>query len=114
MTNEHNLIYLDQIASLKENWNAYGAKSFSVSLIETCKTLLNVLEPQPEIFPTGRGSIQFQYELEDGSYLEFEIFEKKVLCLEIPRRIYSNARFIQLSISEITKIKEIVKRFYEK
>lgn len=112
MTKKNNLICLCQIASLKENWNGYGAEPFSASLINTCNALISVLEPQPAIFPTGRGSIQFQYELKDGSYLEFEIFEKKILCLEIPQRIYSAARMFELRPSEIKKVKKIVEVFY--
>ena len=101
-----------EIAELEENWNGYGAKAFSQKLIEKCKGIIYDLEVQPNIFPTGRQSVQFQYELEDRSYLEFEIFEENVSCLEVPQRIYSNARTFEFPISEAQRIKEIVKGFY--
>lgn len=113
MPKVQNLTHLDQIATLKDNWNGYDAKAFSKELVEKCKDIISALELQPKIFPTGRQSIQFQYELEDRSYLEFEIFEKEILCLEVPKRIYSNAQTSKFPISEITKVKEIVKKFYE-
>jgi len=113
MPKAQNLARLDQIATLNDDWNGYNANPFSKELVEKCKGIINALELQPKIFPTGRQSIQFQYELEDRSYLEFEIFEKKILCLEVPKRIYSNARTFEFPISEITKVKEIVNEFYE-
>ena len=70
------------------------------------------MDNQPQIFPTGRQSIQLQYELADRSYLEFEIFEEKVSCLEVPKRRYSDARTFEFPISETQRIKEIVKEFY--
>ena len=112
MLKKQNLFWLNEIAQLEENWDSYGAKAFPQELIDKCKDLINDLEFQPKIFPTCRQSVQFQYELEDRSYLEFEIFGEKVSCLEIPQRIYSNAHTFEFPISEIQKIKEIVKKFY--
>jgi hypothetical protein len=112
MNKERNLFRLDQIAKLKNDWNGYGAKSFSQELIEKCKVIISSLDNQPQIFPTGRQSIQLQYELADRSYLEFEIFEEKVSCLEVPKRRYSDARTFEFPISETQRIKEIVKEFY--
>ena len=112
MLKAQNFFRLDEIAELKEDWNGYGAKAFSRELIDKCKGIINNLELQPKIFPTGRQSVQFQYELEDRSYLEFEIFEEKVSCLEVPKRVYSNAHTFEFPISEAHRIKEIVKRFY--
>lgn len=112
MPKEQNLIRLDEISKLEENWNGYGAKAFSQELIGKCKDIINNLEFQPKIFPTGRKSVQFQYELEDRSYLEFEIFEDKISCLEVPKRIYSNAHTFEFPISEAQRIEEIVKKFY--
>lgn len=48
------------------------------------KVLLNAVEVlkqlpgQPDIFPTFRDSVQFEYEEPDGEYLEFEVFEDKI------------------------------------
>ena len=113
MPKAQNLYRLDQIAKLEDDWNGYGSKAFSKELVEKCKDIISTLELQPKIFPTGRQSIQFQYELEDRSYLEFEIFGGKISCLEVPKRKYSDSRTFEFPISEIKRVKEIVKEFYE-
>ena len=100
---------LKDIESLEANWNGYGAKPFSEKLIDKCERIVSIL---PAIYPTGRNSIQFQYELSDRSYLEFEIFEDKTMCLQVPKRIYSKATEVKLMDSEDVRIKEIVDNFY--
>lgn len=105
---------LKDIENLEFDWNGYGAKPFSSTLIDKCESIVNVLPVQPSIYPTGRNSIQFQYELSDRSYLEFEIFEEKTMCLQVPKRIYSNAVELELTDAENYRIKEIVDDFYRR
>lgn len=112
MSGDSNLDKMDEIAALEYDWNGYGAQKFSNELIEKCKSILCALPVYPQIYPTGRQSIQFQYELEDRSYLEFEIFEAKTVCLLVPKRKYSSAVTENFSEFEADKIKEIVKNFY--
>lgn len=103
---------LRDIENLAPDWNGYGARTFSGTLIDKCEKIVSLLSVQPLIYPTGRNSIQFQYELADRSYLEFEIFETKTLCLQVPKRIYSDAVEFVLTDSEDDQIKEIVDIFY--
>ena len=77
-----------------------------------CEKIIEKLSYQPEIYPTGRKSIQFQYELNDKSYLEFEIYEDKIMCLMVPKRVYSKAVEMQLTDSQEKRIGEIVDEFY--
>lgn len=107
-----NILRLDEIKNLPNDWNGYGASTFSLSLIEKCKEIVNTLSYQPKIYPTGRKSIQFQYELEDKSYLEFEIFENMVMCLCVPKRVYANTITKKITSSEQENIKKIVDKFY--
>lgn len=72
---QKNLNTLHDISLLADNWNGYGANSFSKNLIERVRVLLNGLNMQPNIFPTANDSIQFEYEKEDGSYLEIQVTE---------------------------------------
>ncbi len=83
---------LNDIRKLPDDWNEYGARAFTDTLVYKCERIINLLSVQPSIYPTGRNSIQFQYELGDKSYLEFEIFEDRTLCLQVPKRIYSKAK----------------------
>lgn len=70
-----NIQRIEQIKTLTENWNGYGANSFSTQLLERVKSIIMNLSIQPDIFPTAQNSIQLEYEKDDGEYLEFEIFE---------------------------------------
>lgn len=64
---------MEQISLLADNWDGNGAKAFDKQLVAKVKDLIGVLDVQPEIFPLSYGSIQMEYEKEDGSYLEIEI-----------------------------------------
>lgn len=99
---------LFKISELKDNWNNNGAKKFSDKLIVKCYSVLNELPVLPEIFPVADGSIQFEYEKDDGSYLEFDIFENEVSEFIV----YPNSMEIE-QIIEKDKIAEEVKNFYE-
>ena len=67
---------LNDISSLPDNWDGDGATSFASSIIENAKQLIDTLSVQPDIFPTSRNSIQFEYENDKKEYLEFELFDK--------------------------------------
>lgn len=72
---EANLRVMNEIAGLKDGWNGNGAEAFSSELMNRCRGILRRLEVQPDVFPTGEDSIQFEWEKDDGSYLEMEVFE---------------------------------------
>lgn len=75
---------LKSFGELKENWNLYNAKPFIKKLNWKCENFIisSELKYQPDIFPTGRDSIQFEYEEEDGSYLEIEVFSNRISLFE--------------------------------
>ena len=68
-----NLFKLDEIKSLKRNWNGNSARPIPKKVIEKAKTLLINLEKQPLIFPTANDSIQIEYDGDNNSYLELQI-----------------------------------------
>ena len=109
---EASLERLKEIGDLPEDWNGYGAGRFTGRLIDKCGSIVSVLERQPEIFPTGRRSIQLQYTKADNSYLEFEVFEDRTLCLLVPQRIYTRAKESEIVDGETRRICEIVEEFY--
>ncbi|MGY6742541.1 MAG: hypothetical protein ACXIUQ_07390 [Cecembia sp.] len=75
-----NLETLRSIKKLKAGWNGPETGPFSDDLIQKVFTILHSLPFQPEVFPTGRNSIQLEFEQGDD-YLEFEIFENKIFSL---------------------------------
>lgn len=76
--NEHALESLNEIENLPDNWNDNGATGFSATIINKCKEYIMGLEREPFVTPTATGSIQFEYELNNGDYLEFNISENEV------------------------------------
>lgn len=71
-----NLIKLHRIGQLQDNWNGYHAKPLPSLAVDNARTLLLRLPKQPFISPTGRDSIQFEYEKANGDYFEVEVFDK--------------------------------------
>lgn len=70
------LMRIDEIQSLKENWNGYGADVVPFNIINNAKIFLFYIKDLSEfisIFPTARQSIQIEFEVED-MYCEAEIF----------------------------------------
>lgn len=101
---------LEQILNLPDNWDGNNAKSFSTKLIEKVGNILLKLKMQPEIFPTACNTIQFEYEKDDGSYLEFEIAEDgnaKVFIIDSEGN--EKHSFIRVNPEEINNI---VSSFY--
>lgn len=72
-----------EIESLKYNWNDNGAKPFSNVIIQRAFSIAKRLSFNPSVFPTARGTIQFEYEKDSGEYLELELFENKIHFFEI-------------------------------
>lgn len=70
---------ITDIANLKDNWNENGASTFSVKLVDRVSRIVDDLPVVPFVSPTAVGAIQIEYEKEDGSYLEFEIYEGKAV-----------------------------------
>jgi len=60
----------------EKNWNFYDAEPIPEIVFERARAIINELdeEHQPRfIAPTGRNSVQFEYE-NDNVYLEFEVY----------------------------------------
>ena len=99
-----------EVAGLEDNWNENGAKKFSNNLLKKVYTLLCSLAIQPLLYPTACGSIQLEYEKENGEYLEFEVFEENthVFLIDKDRR---EKEWLLDSANEY-KIKGVIDGFY--
>lgn len=99
---------LREIEALKDNWNGNGAPSFSHSQVETLRGIVKQLSKQPFISPTAKGSIQFEYEDEEGNYLEFELFpDNRIKLFSFSKDGVANTKYIA-----VEKVSEIVRDFY--
>lgn len=110
----NNLKRLEDIKKLKDGWNGYGSARISNIVIKRAEQVVKEICIQPVIFPTGRNSIQMQYELPDKSYLEFEIYETKVISMKVPKRVYKDAVFEKFTDIDMERMNKIVKEFYGK
>ena len=99
---------LRRISGLGNNWNGDGAGPFDAKLVESVKNIIPKLIVQPEIFPTGRGSIQLEYNGINESYLEIEIKESDTAMVfmieksgaESEKRIQLNEEIINAMIKD--------------
>lgn len=100
-----NITRINSFARLNDNWNMNGAEPIQQDVINRALDLIKKLEFQPEIFPTARQSIQFEYE-NDSQYLEFEIFGDKIDVL-----IEDNGNTREFSTTSIDEIKELTQNY---
>lgn len=107
-----NLDRLYDIERLKKDWNGNGAKPISKEVISRSREIIiNIIE-QPKVFPTGRATIHMEFELSDKSYLEFEIFEDKIVSMVVPQRVYEKTKVEVMENLNISLINSIVGDFY--
>lgn len=102
---------LNEIETLHDDWNNNGANAFSKSLIQKCREILSQLVAEPFVCPTACGSIQFEYEKENGDYLEFEIYENRIEVY-IDTTILGENEFCLTGVSATNKMKQMVVDFY--
>lgn len=104
---KENVQKLQSFLQLKQGWNTYDAPPFSATHILNTEKILRNLSVQPKVFPTGRQSIQLEYEKPNGDYLEFEIFESGVIEV----LLIINNKEKEFTIAD-TEIEREVDKFY--
>ncbi len=71
---------LDEISKLEDDWNGYGAKPITKSIVIDARHFIEnvkILSQHISVFPTARQSIQFEFE-HDDKYCEAEIFVDRI------------------------------------
>lgn len=95
---------IKSMKKLKDNWNGYGAKKIPKTIIHKMKKIIRGIKIQPEIFPTALPSIQFEYEKENGDYLEFNLLENgKIKVFLMMADGYKNTEIIKNNINTINE-----------
>jgi hypothetical protein len=107
-----NILRIRSFEKLESNWNFRGASKFDVDLLEKCEFILKNLSKQPEVFPTGRNSVQFEWEEKNGNYLEFEIYQNKIVCLFEKGR-ESKEFDLENCAKQWKEMNELISEFYE-
>lgn len=73
-----NYFKLASFARLEKGWNGYKGEAIPIEVITKVTQLLLDLSFQPNIFPTGRGSIQVEHYRDDDNFVELEVFEDNI------------------------------------
>lgn len=81
----------------------------SIEIKSNAFMLLKNLYANPDrIYPTGRDTIQFEWEIKDGSYMEFEIYKNDVNCLIVPFHSILAANKQYEKMKELSKTKKFI------
>ena len=100
----NNTIY--DLRNLEYNWNENGAEPIIPEILNKMEKLLNYLPIQTYIFPLTTGYIQFEYEKNNGEYLEFEfISDNKIKIFKINSKTFKDeyTNIIDYDENEIIK-----------
>ena len=104
-----NINTINSFQNLEPNWNYNDAQAISKAVVTKTIKIIKSLDLQPEVFPTGRNSIQIEFEKENGDYLEFEFFENSTFYLSI---IGEDEQ--EFELKDNLKINTLVQKFYAK
>ena len=108
-----NLNKLRMMSKFESDWNGNNAKPFTKASIQLFDKLINSLNRQPKIAPTGNESLLVQYEKNDKSLLAFDVSLKKTRMVFVPEGNYDEAEEKTFTANVISTIQTEVERFYE-
>ena len=97
---------------IRETQNIDDEDYVSDTVVDNALKIVFFLKHQPELFKTYENSINMQFESEDGSYLEFEVFENRISSMMVPERDYDRAVFPVVELGDMKSIDRIVGEFY--
>lgn len=101
-----NLEKILSFRELQDNWNLYKAPAFSPTLIEKAICTIKSLPQQPKVFPTGRSTVQFEYDYNPDYYLEIEVFDDHYGILEM-----QNEKELEYVVSDMKDVIEKVRDY---
>lgn len=70
-----------RFSNLSKNWPYNKINRIDHNVIQKATYFLESLQENCDAFPTGRNSVQIEFDSKDGDYLEFEIFSDRIECL---------------------------------
>lgn len=107
-----NLEKIEKISHFDYGWNGNGGLKFTREAIDAFRRIIDGLNRQPKIAPTGRNSLFMQYESNDGGKLVFEVSVNKTEQIYMPNGEYKAD--VQIYTDNISnKINRAVEEFYQ-
>lgn len=104
---QHNKRKLRYFRTLKENWNGYDGQVIEEKTIQKIDELITHLEYQPQIFPTGRGTLQLEGYIDDENYYEIEVLNDSANVY-----IVKNNEEIESESIDFEKTIQLINEFY--
>jgi len=92
---------LESIKKLTSNWNGYEGEQFESSLINMIQDIISELDYQPQIFPTGRGSIQIEKYINDDNLVEIEVSNDEIFAYQVKNGEETEK---EISVAEINSL----------
>ena len=109
---QKNLNKIELMSHFQADWNGNGGLPFSEEAIALFNAIIQTLNIQPVIAPTGRSSLYMEFQSSDMSELIFEIFVDRAERVFIPQGNYSLAESEIFDENICSQIKESVRLFY--
>lgn len=107
-----NINKINKMKRFQDDWNGTGGVKFTEKAISTFIDVIECLDVQPWIAPTGRNSLLMQYELSDGSKLAYELMENRLDEVYVPNGDFSRAVTATYTQDFGRHVGERVKIFY--
>lgn len=113
MMKVENISKIRKMTLFNEDWNGTGGRAFSSNALALFESIIEMVDKQPQIAPTGRNSLLMQYELDDKSLLAFEVSENRTEKVWVPKGNYAMAQIEIFTENLGQQIKESVKLFWD-
>lgn len=97
---------LRKIKNLEYGWNGYNGNEINQEIISKIENIITGLDYQPQIFPTGRGSVQIEKFLDDNNFVEIEISEEEVFAYSV-----KNGEELEKNIN-VSEINDLINELY--
>lgn len=96
-----NKLKLKSFLKLEENWNGYDGEFITEELIKKTEKIISSLDYQPQIFPTGRGTIQLEQYKDDENLVEAEVSLEQIDVYSIIKGIENEC---EVDLKQLNKL----------
>ena len=106
-TQDENRAALAKMYDLDPDW----FNPIDRDLLAKAEGMIYALNVQPEIFPVPNGHIQFEYDAQDGRYMELELFPNKKVRMMVTQD--ASEPIHDVFGLDVNKINRVVEMFYD-
>ncbi len=104
---KNNKLKLNSLKFLNKNWDGYHAEKIDEVIIQKVENLLPNLFYQPQIFPTGRGTIQLEKYIDENNLIEIEVSNDCIFAYQVKNGVELE------KVIEESEVNKIISELYE-